>query len=118
MSATIMDPDADLRDVWPGHVDVDRAGADLAVEMLDALESTDTPDNGSGLTEADYSQLENWARRGKPFRNIVAEYLKRAREAGPDVEAGFCAVLSDLVSQHCQGTDANADHYVTMFDIA
>jgi hypothetical protein len=112
-----MDPDVDYKDVWPGHVNVDRAGAELAVEMLDALESSDTADNGSGLTEADYSQLENWARRGKPFRNIVAEYLQRAREAGPDVDAGFCAVLSDLVSQHCQGTDAEADSYAEMFGI-
>jgi hypothetical protein len=30
--------------------------------------------------------------------NIVLRYLEKCRERSPDAEAGFCAVLSDLIS--------------------
>jgi hypothetical protein len=36
--------------------------------------------------------------------NIVAEYLQVARNEGPEVEAGFCAVLTDMVGLICTGT--------------
>ena len=113
----MLSSDADPKDTWPGHASVNRAGVELAVEMLDSLESTATPDNGSYITEADYSSLEDWPRHGHPFRNIMLEYLERARAAGPDVEAGFCALLSDYVSLCCAGSVPEVDNYADMFGI-
>lgn len=64
--------------------------------MLNELEDTDPREAINDFGEADRCCLEDWPREGQPFRNIVLEYLQRAREAGTDAEAGFCAVISDL----------------------
>ena len=110
-----MGPNAAPQDVWKGHAAVDRAGAELAIEMLSELEDTDCDDDHH--VTADYSCIADWPREGQPFRNIVAEYLQRAREAGPGVEAGFCAVLSDFVSTARAGSVPYTDSYAKMFGI-
>ena len=116
MSAKVlMGPNAAPQDVWEGHAAVDRAGAELAIEMLSELEDTDCDDDHH--VTADYSCIADWPREGQPFRNIVAEYLQRARAAGGDVEAGFCAVLGDYVSICCQGSVPDAEGYAQVFGI-
>jgi hypothetical protein len=103
-------------DVWKGHAEVNREGVELAVEMLDELSAVN--DDGDYVGVADYACLEDWPRQGRPFRNIVLEYLLRARQAGDDVESGFCAVLSDYVSLNMQGACGhNGDRYAEMFGI-
>jgi len=111
--------DADAPDVWPGVADVNGQGVALAIDMLKELERNDRID--AGVYERDLCELEEWPRHGTPFRNIVAEYLKRAREAGPEVEAGFCAVLTDMVAAVYNGmvmrTD-NAAGYAELYPAA
>jgi hypothetical protein len=101
--------DPDPREIWPGVVDVNRAGLTLAIEMLEQFESCEDDEHGIPLT--DYACLEDWPRQGRPFRNIVADYLTAARKEGPEVEAGFCAVLTDMVSLFCSGTVPDAERY-------
>jgi hypothetical protein len=101
----------------PGVADVNREGVAIAFEMLCELESPEIVDAESSVTTNDLSQLENWVRQGRPFRNVVHEYLARAREGGAAVEAGFCAVLSDLVSQVSAGSIPSAENYESMFDL-
>jgi len=116
MSAKIlMGPGANSMDVWKGHAAIDQAGAELAVEMLDEVEDTKLDDGG--VSPGDFCCLEDWPRHGRPFRNIVAEYLQRARAAGPDVEAAFCAVLSDYVDFGGPGGGGCAERYAEMFGI-
>jgi hypothetical protein len=116
MSAKIlMGPEATPADVWKGHAAVDRAGVELAIEMLVELEDIESDDEG--VITADYGSLKDWPRLGRPFRNIVAEYLQRAQAAGADVEAGFCAVLSDYVSLVSVGSIPDTGYYAEMFGI-
>jgi hypothetical protein len=116
MSAKIlMGPGENSMDIWKGHAAVDQTGVELAVEMLDELEDPKADDECVAL--GDLCCLEDWPRHGRPFRNIVAEYLARARTAGPDVEAGFCAVLSDYVSLGGPGSGGSAERYAEMFGI-
>jgi hypothetical protein len=103
--------DPDPEEVWPGVADVNRAGLALAVEMLDLLEEGSGSSDEHGICLSDYACLENWPRHGHPFRNVVAEYLTVARNEGPEVEAGFCAVLTDIVALLCSGTVAHAERY-------
>lgn len=105
--------DADPTDTWKGVVDVNRRGIAIAVEMLTELEWNDQV--GSGVAECDLCSLEDWPRHGTPFRNVVAEHLQRAREAGPEVEAGFCAVLGDMISLVCSGTIPAASRYDELY---
>jgi hypothetical protein len=88
-------------DIWPGHVNVDPAGVRLAADMLAELQAP--PCDIYDMTDPPPFTLEDDSRQGLPFRNIVAEYLARAREAGAQTEAGFCAVLTDLAHWTCQG---------------
>jgi hypothetical protein len=70
--------------VWPGVTAVDPAGVELAVGMFAELE--DNEEGPDGINEGDPAVLEDWPREGTPFRNIVLEYLQRARDRGPEVE--------------------------------
>jgi hypothetical protein len=99
----------DPMEVWPGVADVNRAGVALAVEMLEHLEKFVVDEHGR--RPADYASLEDWQRRGRPFRNIVAEYLQSARKEGSEVEAGFCAVLTDIVCQLSEGMGPTSTRY-------
>jgi|SRR5580698_7850292 hypothetical protein len=101
--------DPDPEESWPGVADINRAGLALAVEMLEQLESCEDDEHGVRLT--DYACLEDWPRQGRPFRNVVAEYLSAARKDGPQVEAGFCAVLSDTIALHCSGMVPDSARY-------
>jgi hypothetical protein len=56
----------------------------------------------------DYASLEDWPREGRPHRNVVAEYPKRSQEAGPEVQAAFCAVLGDMLGMVCTGAVPDA----------
>ena len=103
--------DPDPEEVWPGVSDVNRAGLALAIEMLDLLEDGSGLSDEHGICLSDYACLEDWPRQGRPFRNVVAEYLTVARKEGPDVEAGFCAVLTDMLGLLCAGTVAHAERY-------
>jgi hypothetical protein len=108
-NVTPIRPHHDPEAIWPGVAAVSRAGVALAVEMLTDLEWNDEDEHGIPL--ADYACLEDWPRQGRPFRNIVAEYLTAARKEGPEVEAGFCAVLTDMVGLICTGTVPDAARY-------
>jgi hypothetical protein len=98
---------------WPGHAPIEPGGVELAIAMIRELEDSDLGQDG--INENDRSCLENWPREGKPFRNIVLEYLQLAREL--KVEAGFCAVLSDYLALGSQGMSSSADRYGDMFKL-
>lgn len=94
-------------EIWTGVADVNAQGVAIAVKMLTELDRNDLI--GSDVRERDLCELEDWPRLGTPFRNIVAEYLQRAREAGSEVEAGFCAVLTDMLAMQCSGSVRTAN---------
>jgi hypothetical protein len=96
-------------EVWQGVADVNRAGIALGLEMLVQLEDFENDEHG--IRPAEYACLEDWPRQGRPFRNIVAEYLKAARKEGPEVEAGFCAMLTDIVGLLCSGSVPDTERY-------
>ena len=112
-------PDRDPPEVWPGVADVNTRGVALAIELLTEFERNE--EIGSGVHVRDLSELQDWPRLGTPFRNIVAEYLQRARESGPGVEARFCAVLTDMIAAVYNGcvmdTD-NAARYAELYPAA
>lgn len=89
-------PDTCPTEIWKGVADVNVQGVAIAIDMLKELECN--KEIGSGVCGRDLCELEDWPRLGTQFRNIVAEYLQRARDSGPDVEAGFCAVLTDMIA--------------------
>jgi hypothetical protein len=105
----VVPSDTDAAEIWPGVADVNREGIALALEMLEQLENWEKDEHGIQLS--DYACLEDWPRQGRPFRNIVAEYLAAARKEGPEVEAGFCAVLTDMVGLLCSGTVPDSERY-------
>jgi len=74
------------------------AGHELALDMFNEL----LGEEGEG-SNADQALLERDYRHGVPYRDIVSDYLRRAREAGADVERGFTMILSDLVATAMQG---------------
>lgn len=102
MSAKIIYLDDQPEAVYPGHAEIDQTGARLALQMLRCMENED-PENSDGVTVMDDCQLENWPRRGRPFRNLVAEYLEKARAAGPEAANGFYAVLTGYISETMMG---------------
>jgi hypothetical protein len=101
--------DPDPTEVWPGIADVNRMGFALALEMLDQLENWEEDEHK--IRVSDSACLEDWPRQGRPFRNIVAEYLAAARKEGPEVEAGFCAVLTDFIALGCSGVVSGSERY-------
>jgi hypothetical protein len=107
-----MEKAANEMEAWPGVAEVSRRGVAIAVEMLTDLESNE---DEQGAAAYDLACLEDWPREGRPFRNVVAEYLKRARDAGPEVEAGFLAVLSDTVSMVCGGSVPSSERYDRLY---
>jgi hypothetical protein len=98
MSATIERPDP--TELWKGHAEINLDGVRLVLQMMGELEDIESED--FGVTTAEFCDLEDWPREGRPFRNIFAEYLARARAAGTDVEAGFCAVDCSRALQKAQ----------------
>jgi hypothetical protein len=100
--------------VWPGFAALDRSGVAFAVKMFGELEKQ-TED---GIEVSDMCCLENWPREGLPFRNIVGEYIERARRAGAAAEYAFTAVLSDLIALHVLGIDRALDCYARQYGIA
>jgi hypothetical protein len=85
------------------------AGHELAFEMFDELLGED----GSG-TPADAALLDRNYRHGRPYRDVVADYLERAHKAGPEVERGFTMILSDLVAVAMQGSCPDAYYFDRM----
>jgi hypothetical protein len=81
------------------------AGHELAFDMFDELLGED----GAG-SDADQALLDPTYRHGWPYRDVVSDYLKRAREASPEIERGFTMILSDLVATLMQG-DARDEFY-------
>jgi hypothetical protein len=81
----------------------DIKGIEMATEMLLDLEVS---------RECD---LEDCAREGLPHRNVLAERLAVARQAGPAVEAAFLACLGDYIGCCCQGTVPDADRYQALY---
>lgn len=59
----------------PGYYPVNRLGASLARDMLGELDEVCTDTDGETIAER--SELEDWAREGRQFRNVVAEYVAR-----------------------------------------
>lgn len=86
---------------WPGVHAIDPAGERIARGMLEELECVNMDEHGTN--PAEYCQLADWVREGRPFRNIVAEYAAKAQAVGPEALAAFYAVLSDCLSIACQG---------------
>jgi len=82
------------------------AGHELAFSMFDDLLGED----GSGA-DGDAALLDREYRHGRPYRDIVADYLERARDAGPEVERGFTMILSDMVAAVMQGSCPDAFYY-------
>jgi hypothetical protein len=114
MSVVLLDG-ANPHSIWPGHADMDRAGVELAIEMLRVLEEGERDD---GIAEGDYCCLEDWPRQGGPFRNIVVEYMARAREAGSGVENAFCAVITDYLALGSLGSGVrSAEFYADMYEV-
>lgn len=79
-------------------------GMGLAAEMCADMEDA----AGEAGIVADQCQLDEQYSDGMPFRNIVLERLQAARELGPEVEAGFCAMLSHIVAVSVSGTRMSA----------
>jgi hypothetical protein len=81
-----------------------REGYTLAIAMLRELEaSTDL---------CDACLLDEFVTgRAKPQDNIVYRYLVKCRACSLDVAAGFCAVLSDFVSNSSEGFTLKATDY-------
>jgi hypothetical protein len=100
--------------VYPGHAEINRAGATIAWNMLCELERVDCEDDGPNIAE--HSDLENWPRQGRPFRNVVAECAARADVAGPEVLEAFYAILSDFIAITCQGMCPAAARYDSFCD--
>jgi hypothetical protein len=117
MAKVVLHPKADdPQAMYPGVADVNREGVSIAIDMLYELEGGN--EDADGVGPADRSSLDNWPRQGLLFRNIVAEYLAQARRAGPDVEAGFCAVLCDIVALNCQGLSSDGvARYEPMYNL-
>lgn len=109
MSDQVVHPfDVDPQVTWPGHVQLEPRGVSLAVELLEELESLDAD---AEVNPHDLADLEDWPREGRPFRNIVLEYLQRAHQESPEAQASFCAVLSDFLSICCAGAVPEAGRY-------
>jgi hypothetical protein len=85
-------------------------GHELAQEMFDELLGEDY--SGSA---ADQALLDPEYRRGMPYRDIVFEYLQRAREAGPDVERGFTMILADMIATVAQSGVPDDRYYESLF---
>lgn len=85
------------------------AGHELVLNMFEELLGED----GAG-TSADAALLDRNYRRGRAYRDVVAEYLERARRAGPEVERGFTMILSDFVAVAMQGSCPDAYYYDRM----
>lgn len=118
MGKVLNHPKADVpAAIYPGVADVNREGVAIAFEMLCELESGAVVDPEAHIRIAELSELENWPREGKPFRNVVYEYLTRAKQSGPAVEAGFCAVLSDFVAQVLEGGAPSAHFYANLYNL-
>jgi hypothetical protein len=87
-----------------------REGHKLAIVMLRELEaSTDLCD----LCLLD----ESVTGRATPQDNIVLRYLEKCRERSESVEAGFCAVLSDMVAASSEGFTLEATDYQKVLKI-
>lgn len=84
---------------------LNRRGIKLALKMLDELEEIDH----EGITLSDACQLESEFSQGFAFRNIVHERLQAARKLGPEVEEGFCLVLTQVVAMNALGFGGPAD---------
>jgi hypothetical protein len=102
-------------EIWPGRQSVNQAGAKLAVEMLLELHSGASDD--VGISARNYCDLGDWARQGRPFRNIIREFLHRAQLFGADAETGFCAVLTDFVAAFADPDSypADTDTYINAY---
>jgi hypothetical protein len=69
-------------------------GQKLALQMLEELEAVGPGQSGP----ADACDIEWTHVHDIPFRNVVLEYLLRARAQGDAVEYGFTALLSHALS--------------------
>jgi hypothetical protein len=74
------------------------AGHELAFEMFEEFLGED-----GSASQGDQALLDPDYRHGRPYRDVISDYLERARKAGPDVERGFTMILSDLVATVTQG---------------
>jgi hypothetical protein len=92
---------------FPGDATIDPAGAAIARAMLRELEEVDLVHG----TPANDSLLANWPREGRPFRNVVAEYVAKAHAMSPQALEAFYAVLSDFISWASQGSVPNSSSY-------
>jgi hypothetical protein len=85
-----------------------RDGYKLAITMLRELEASTDLCDACALDESVTG-------RAKPQDNIVYRYLVKCRKRGPPrslyVAAGFCAVLSDFVSNSSEGLTLKATDY-------
>jgi hypothetical protein len=92
----------------PDPKDDRREGYRLAITMLRELEASTDLCDACALDESVTG-------RAKPQDNIVYRYLVKCRKRGPprslDVAAGFCAVLSDFVSDCSEGMVPKAATY-------
>jgi hypothetical protein len=104
----------DPRVKWPGRVDLDCQGVEIAIQMLDEL---DAPRDGSSITMREQCELENCWREGQAHRNVLLEYLTQARAAGPAVEAAFCAIVGNFVASSVDGSIPNNDYYAGLYGI-
>lgn len=65
-------------------------GVQLAIRCLDEAGHCGPEADGYVLNAHEY---------GFEQKNVVLDYLRKAREVGADAEEGFCAALSDSISQ-------------------
>jgi hypothetical protein len=108
--------DTDPAQVWTGRIDVDRVGAELAIEMLTELQSEEQDEDG--VLAADYLRIEDWPRQGRRYRPILIEYLDRARAAGSDAEAGFLAMVGHYLSMVARERLVNLPYFSRLLGLS
>lgn len=62
-------------------------GRTLAIRFLYELRKADS----------DASRCTSWCRDGKPQKDLLGPYLRKLREAGPEVESGFLFIMNDVL---------------------
>lgn len=79
-------------------------GIQLALQMLARLETI----QDEGGTESEAWELDSEFRDGKPYLNLVHERLQSLRRLDPQVEEGFCMVLTQVIADVATGSGFNA----------
>lgn len=81
-------------------------GVGLAIELIRELEAEDAPHRCALAAQ--------FRAAGAPQDNVALRYLQSLREAGPDAQEGFAAVLTDFIACATEGTALSSDNYESL----